>query len=225
MRQMLRPLAAEFVGTFFLLFGVIGAIVSNAYRENSVGLLGIAAAQGLALAVAVTATMRISGGHLNPAVTAGLWSVGRISARDAGLYIVAQLLGAVAATAVMKGLYPEMAGVVTRLGTPALAADVSFAEGVLVECVMTFLLAFAMMGTVVDSDAPKIGGIGVGLTLLVAVLGGGNITGAALNPARALGPAAISGSWTAHAVYWIGPILGAVAAMQLYERLLLKKDA
>ncbi|MBI1723261.1 MAG: aquaporin [Gemmatimonadetes bacterium] len=224
MRKALRPLVAEFVGVFFLTFAGAGAIVANTYRDGSVGLLGIAAAHGLALAIAVSATMSISGGHINPAITLGLWSVGRIDAKNAGLYVVAQLLGAVAAAFAIRGLYPEMAGTVAALGTPRLASDISLVQGIVIEAILTFFLAFAVMGTAVDPAAPKIGGFAIGLTVMFGILAGGNMTGAAMNPARAFGPALASGSWIGHIAYWAGPILGAIAAMQVYERLLLKKD-
>ena len=224
MRRTLRPLIAEFIGVFMLVFIGGGAIILNAYREGSVGLGGIAAAQGLAYAVAVTATMSISGGHINPAITVGLWSVGRIDARRAGLYLIAQLLGAVVAALVLKGLFPAGAAEVRQYGALRLGVDTSFVSGVLLEAVMTFLLALVVMGTTVDPAAPKVGGFGIGLTVWMCVLSGGLLTGAALNPARAFGPALVAWYWTAQLVYWIGPIVGAVAAMQIYERFLLKKD-
>lgn len=224
MRNTLRPLVAEFVGVFFLTFAGAGAIVANTYRDGSVGLLGIAAAHGLALAIAVSATMNISGGHINPAITLGLWSVGRIDAKNAGLYVVAQLLGAVAAAFAIRGLYPEMAGTVAALGTPRLASDISLVQGIVIEAILTFFLAFAVMGTAVDPAAPKIGGFAIGLTVMFGILAGGNMTGAAMNPARAFGPALASGSWIGHVAYWVGPILGAIAAIQVYERVLMKKD-
>jgi MIP family channel proteins len=225
MQKTLRPLAAEFIGVFMLTFIGAGAIVLNQYRDGVVGLAGIALAHGLALAIAVTATMNISGGHINPAVTVGLWSVGRIGWKQAGLYVLAQLLGAIVAALAIKGLYPEMAGRVAQLGVPRLASDVSFTQGVLVEAILTFFLAFAVMATVVDAAAPKVAGWAVGLTAAMGILAGGGITGGALNPARAFGPALVANAWLGHLVYWIGPILGAVAAMQVYERLLLKRDA
>jgi aquaporin Z len=225
MRNNLRLFVAEFIGTFFLVFAGVGAIVQNAYRDGSVGLVGIAAAYGLALAIGVSATMGISGGHLNPAVTLGLWSVGRIDVKKAALYIAAQLLAGIVAALAVKNLYPDMASGMTRLGTPGLASDVTMSQGILVEAILTFMLLFAVMGTAVDSVAPKIGGFGIGLTVFFDVLAGGNITGAAMNPARAFGPALVSGSWTGHAVYWIGPILGGILACQVYERLLMKKTA
>ncbi len=219
----LRALVAELTGTFFLVFAGVGAIVSNLYRPDSVGLLGIAAAHGLALAVAVTATMNVSGGHLNPAVTVGLLSIGRIDAKTAAQYVVAQLMGAILAALAIKGLYPHMAGVAAKLGTPTLASDVSLAQGIVIEAILTFLLAFAVMGTAVDPGAPKVGGFGIGFVVFFDILAGGTMTGAAMNPARAFGPALLSGTWIAHVVYWVGPILGAVVGFQLYERVVLKK--
>jgi aquaporin Z len=223
MKSLMRPLVAEFVGTFFLVFVGVGAIVADTYRAGTLGLLGIAAAHGLALAVAVSATMNVSGGHLNPAVTLGLWSVGRVDARRAGLYILAQLLGAVVAALAVRYSFPEMAAINSQLGTPRLADAVFQTKGIVVEAILTFLLAFAVMGTAVDPRAPRIGGFGIGLAVMFDILAGGNITGAAMNPARAFGPALVSGTWTAQIVYWLGPILGAVVAMQLYERVIMEK--
>ena len=225
MQKTLRPLVAEFIGVFLFVFITAGAITLNQYRDGIIGLAGIAAAQGVTLAIAVTATLNISGGHLNPAVTLGLWSIGRIGWKQAGLFVVAQLLGAILAALAVKGLYPEMAGRVAQLGVPRLASDVSFTQGVLVEAILTFFLAFAVMATVVDAAAPKVAGWAVGLTAAMGILAGGGITGGALNPARAFGPALVANAWLGQLVYWVGPILGAVAAMQVYERLLLKRDA
>jgi glycerol uptake facilitator-like aquaporin len=198
MQKTLRPLVAEFIGVFLFVFITAGAIVLNSYRDGIIGLVGIAAAQGVTLAIG--------------------W-------RQAGLYVGAQLLGAIIAALAIKGLYPEMAGRIAQLGLPRLATDVSFTQGVLIEAILTFFLAFAVMGTAIDSAAPKVGGWAIGLTVMMGVLASGGITGAAMNPARAFGPALVSNAWLGQLVYWIGPILGAVAAMQVYERLLLKRDA
>jgi aquaporin Z len=225
MQKTLRPLAAEFIGVFLFVFITAGAITLNQYRDGIIGLAGIAAAQGVTLAIAVTATLNISGGHLNPAVTLGLWSVGRIGWKQAGLYVVAQLLGAILAALAVKLLYPELAGRVAQLGVPRLASDVSFTQGVLIEAILTFFLAFAVMATAVDAAAPKVAGWAIGLTVMMGVLASGGITGAGMNPARAFGPALVANAWLGQLVYWVGPILGAVAAMQVYERLLLKRDA
>jgi len=223
MRSMFRPLIAELVGTFFLVFVGIAAIVSETYRSGSVGLVGIALAHGVALAVGISATMNISGGHLNPAVTLGLLSVGRTNLKTAGQYIVAQLLGAIIAVLAIKGLYPEMAGTVANYGAPRLANDITSVQAIMIEAILTFLLAFAVMGTAVDPRAPKIGGFGIGLTVMFNILAAGVMTHAQMNPARAFAPMLISNTWTGALIYWIGPILGAVVAMQLYERVIMEK--
>jgi aquaporin TIP len=225
MRNTLRPLIAELVGTFFLVFAGVGAIVSDTYRAGSVGFLGIALAHGVALAIGVSATMNVSGGHLNPAISLGLLSVGRIKVKTAVLYVIAQLIGASLAVLVVKGFYPQMAGQIASYGAPHLANDISGPQGIVIEAVMTFLLAFSVMGTAVDPRAPKIGGWGIGLTVFFCILAGGQMTGAALNPARAFGSMLVGWQWTGALIYWIGPILGAIVAMQIYERIIMEKPA
>ena len=224
MRQTLRPLVAEFIGVFMLVFIGGGAMIMDLYKPGAVPLGGIAAAHGLAYAIAVTATLSISGGHVNPAITVGLWSIGRIDTKKAALYVVAQLLGAVVAALVLRWLMPVSAGHNAMYGTFNVADDITIPGAILIEAFLTFFLAFAVMGTAVDPAAPKVGGFGVGLTLWMCILAGGPLTGAALNPARAFGPALIAGEWHAQFAYWIGPIIGAIVAMQVYERVLLKKE-
>ena len=193
------------------------------YRAGTVGLLGIAIAHGVALGVGISATMNISGGHLNPAVTLGLLSIGRTDAQTAVGYIIAQLAGACVAVLAIKGLYPEMAGQIAGYGAPRLANDVSTVQGIVIEAILTFMLAFAVMGTAVDPRAPKIGGFGVGLIVMCGIFAGGQMTGGAMNPARAFGSMLVGWQWTGALIYWIGPILGAVVAMQLYERVIMEK--
>jgi aquaporin Z len=224
MRSTLRPLVAELIGTFFLVFCGVGAAVSELYRSGTVGFLGIAVANGIALAIGITATMAASGGHLNPAVTIGMWSIGRVDAAKAAKYVVSQLSGAILAVLAIKMLYPEMAGQIAIYGAPRLATDVTATQGILIEAILTFLLAFAVMGTMVDGRAPKIGGLGVGLIVVCDVLAGGQMTGAAMNPARAFAPMLVGNMWTGVAIYWVGPVLGAIVAMQVYERVIMERN-
>lgn len=216
-------LAAEAIGTFALIFFGCGAVVLEAAPGAGYGLLGIALAHALALGVMITATMNISGGHLNPAVTLGLLSVRRIGAGNALAYVAAQLAGAALAALTLKTLVPVALTAAGTLGTPALASTMDLRSGTALEAVLTFFLMSAVMGTAVAKDAPKVGGFAIGLVLLFGILVGGTLTGAALNPARAFGPALVSGSWYAQPVWWIGPIAGAVLAAQLWERVLLRR--
>jgi len=128
MRQTVRPLVAELVGVFMLVFVAGGAVIMGGYQEGAVSLGTLAAASGLAYAIAVTATMGISGGHINPAVTIGLWTIGRIESRKAALYVVAQLLGALLAAAALRWLMPAEAAQARQYGALSIAQDVSTAS-------------------------------------------------------------------------------------------------
>ena len=218
MRSTLRPLTAEFLGTFGLVFIGAGAVVM------STGLLGIALAYALVLSVMISATMRISGGHINPAVTFAVWMAGKIDGRRAALYVVAQLLAAIVAILCVKWLLPVTAGEAASFGVPRIAPAVTLTEAILIEAILTMFLVSAVFGTVVSPDAPNVGGFGVGLVLLFDVLVGGTLTGAAMNPARAFGPALVSGDWHGHLAYWIGPLLGAAVAALLWSKLLLPRE-
>jgi aquaporin Z len=178
----------------------------------------------VALAIGVSFAMPISGGHLNPAVTLGLMSVGKVDVRTGAVHLAAQVVAALLAALSLQAFFPEAIAGVVSYGTPQLSLNVSLVQGIALEALMTFFLMSAVMGTVVSANAPRIGGFGVGLTLVFLILGGGTLTGAAMNPSRALGPAIASGTWTGHAVYWIGPILGAVVASFVWDRFLLKGE-
>jgi aquaporin Z len=219
----LRPAIAELTGTFLFVLAGTASAVANAASNQGLGQLGVAVAHGLALSILVSATMNISGGHLNPAVTAGMLLVKRIDAKTAGLYVAAQLLGAVLASLVVKGLLPWGAANAVSGGTPQLSAHVSLFQGMLLEALFTFVLVSAVFGTAVAIDAPKIGGFGIGLAVLASALAIGSFTGAALNPARAFGPALVFGEWHAQAAYWLGPLIGSGFAALLWDRVLLKK--
>jgi aquaporin Z len=223
MPSLLRRSTAEAVGTFGLVFIGTGSVMSTYLPKSDYGVLGISIAHGLVLAVMVSATMSISGGHLNPAVTLGLLSVRRVNAATAAAYIAAQLVGAVLAAGATKLLYPPAIAGITSLGTPRLAASISFGEGIALEAIFGFFLVSAVFGTCVNAEAPRIGGFGIGLALMFDVLVGGALTGAAVNPARAFGPALLSGNWVAHAVYWVGPIAGGIVAALLWHHGLLPK--
>jgi aquaporin Z len=220
---MSRRLVAEFFGTFMIVFFGAGAMMTTNFPKGGFGVLGIAFAYGIALAIGVTATMAISGGHLNPAVTAGMLAIRRIDAKSAALYILAQILAAVAAGFVLKFLLPSGVSKVLAVGTPAIAATITLGKAIAIEAILTFFLMSAYLGTAVSAQAPKVAGFAVGLTLFIGVLFGGPLTGAALNPVRAFGPAFASGQWVSQGVYWVGPILGALVAAFLWEKVLFPK--
>jgi MIP family channel proteins len=210
---------AEFLGTFTLCFIGQGAVVMQQATGGG-SLLVVAAAHGLALAVMISALGAWSGGHLNPAVTLGFVVTRRMSLTSAITYWVSQLSGAIAASFLLRAVVPGEAGEAVHYGVPLLAAGVSVSQGLLIEFVLTFFLVTAVWGTTVDERAPKIGGLGIGLAVLMDMLVGGPLTGAAMNPARAFGAACASGVWTHHWVYWLAPMLGGVAAARVYKSLM-----
>ena len=159
----------------------------------------------------------ISGGHFNPSVTIGLWSAQKINTKNAIGYIVAQCLGAISAAFLLKGALPASVLTAVHMGTPALAGGISHKMGLVTEFILTFFLVFVIYGTAVDSRAPKCGGLFIGLAVAMGVLMGGPLTGAAMNPARHLGPALLGGGLQDLWLYWVGPVLGAVFAAQVYK--------
>lgn len=211
----------EAIGAFLLVFLGSGAIIASTSVSASSPLLLVALAHGIALAIAVTIAMNISGGHINPAVTIAMFVTRRIKSGEAAVYIVAQIIGALIGAAVLLSM-PTQIGAAAGWGVPNLAAGISVWQGIFLEALITFVLVIAVFGTAVDKRAPKIAGFGVGLALFTGILVAGPFTGAAANPARALGPEIATMSFSHWYVYWIGPILGAVIAALLYDYFVIK---
>ncbi|MGH2812236.1 MAG: MIP/aquaporin family protein [Actinomycetota bacterium] len=223
----MRKYVAEMVGAFFLVFAGAGSIVADQYLSTvrvvaSFGFVGIALAHGLALGIGIAAIMRISGGHANPAVSIAAFIARRLSGKDALGYVVAQLLGGAVAALLLKGLTPPEAHEAVGVGVPALGTGVAMLDGIALEVVLTFFLAFTIWGVAIDDRGPKaIAPLAIGLVVTFDILAGGAFTGAAMNPARWFGPALASGQW-ANALVWIaGPIIGALLGSLLYETLYL----
>ncbi len=212
-----KALVAEFVGTFTLIFVGVGAIAANHMTGGASGLVGIALAHGLAIAVMVSATAAASGGHLNPAVTFGAWVAGKIKTPNAIGYLIAQCLGGIAAAWIITFAMPSAVLLAVNMGTPALGPSVTAGEGLVTEIVLTFFLVFVVFGTAIDARAPKVGGLFIGLTVALDVLMGGPISGAAMNPARHLGPALLGGGQENLWIYWVGPLAGGGVAGLLYH--------
>lgn len=208
-----RKLVAEIVGTFALIFIGAGSIIVT----GGTNLVGIAIAHGLAIALLVSALGHISGGLFNPALTIGLWVTRQMDTLNTVGYIIAQLVGAVLGGVALVVLFPEVMRKASSLGTPVLNPGVSFAQGIGIELILTAFLMLALLGSVLDKRGPSVGGFGVGLVFTMDMLAAGPLTGAAINPARAFGPALLSGEWADQLVYWIGPIVGAVLAALLYQ--------
>jgi len=213
---------AEFVGTLFLVMficGIVSMSVPKPLTPSDLGLL-----HALVLLAIVYSIGSISGAHVNPALTIALASIRKISGRDASIYIVMQCAGGLAGALLAKMFFLNR-GAAVDYGTPAVndafLQGGSLALALLVEAIGAFALMWAVMGTAVNPNAPKgVAGIAIGGSLGFAVMVFGPATGGSFNPARFLGPALASGSWSDAWLYLIGPIIGATVAALVYSWLM-----
>ena len=225
MSERIQKLVAEFIGTFTLIFIGGGAACVDTLTNHGIGLIGIALAHGLAIAIMVTATGPISGGHLNPAVTIGALVGRKISFTDAVLYWISQVLGGVAGAVLLALIFRAD---IWRPSIPTdLGSGVTPLTGIITELILSFLLVYVVYATAIDERGmfKAIAGFAIGLTITMDILAGGPISGASMNPARSFGPALIAGHWQNQIVYWIGPLLGGVIAGGLYSAVFLKKSS
>lgn len=227
--NMLRSAVAEAIGTFFLVLAgtsvATAATLGRPIAGGSADSLAVALAFGLALAALVSALGHVSGAHLNPAVTLGLAVTGKFPARYVPAYLIAQFLGATLAALAVWAIYGDAGRDVAALGATAPAAGTSVLQAFLVEALITFFLVFVVISVATDERAPaQAAGPAVGFALAAAVLIGGPVTGAAVNPARALGPMVVAGKFTAAWVYVLAPVVGGVLATVLYDRFVKKAD-
>lgn len=221
-----QKLIAEFFGAFVLVFVSVGALCADqSLGPKGGGIVAVALAYGLAIACSTAAVGHISGAHFNPAVTLGCWVTKRMGTLAALLYWLAQLAGAVTAAQLLKALLPAETWGPVMLGTPALAADFTRLQGMVLESVLTFFLVFVIFATALDprNSFRALASLAIGFAVCIGVLFGAPFTGAAMNPARALGPALAGGFWANHGVYWVGPLAGGVLAAWLYDALYLRK--
>jgi MIP family channel proteins len=191
-----------------------GAAAVEAWAHGSVTPVGVALAFGFAILAGVYALGHISGAHFNPAVTTGFWIGGRFPRRDVLPYVAAQLAGASLAALLLRALLGDAA----RAG--ATIPTIGALPGVALEGVLTFFLMLVIVAVATDARvAGAAAGLAVGLTVAVDALMGSPLTGASMNPARSFGPALVTGRWTGHWIYWIGPLLGSALAVFTYDYL------
>jgi aquaporin Z len=188
-----KTFAAEAVGTFVLVFFAVGSAV---FGLGAIGPVGVALAFGLVLLALVYAIGPVSGCHVNPAVTLGVLLARRISVRDAGGYVVAQLVGAIVAGALLKAMV-EWGGVTDQtggLGTNSWGKTINGGGAFVVEALLTALLVLVVLLVTGRATSPGFAGLAIGLTLTVIHLVGIPLTGTSVNPARSVGPALFAGS-------------------------------
>lgn len=228
---------AEFIGSFWLVFAGCGAaVIAAAYPHLGIGFVGVSLAFGLALLTAAYAFANISGCHINPAVTVGLWAGGRFPAKDVPAYVGVQLAGATAGAAALLLI---ASGTPTYdLATHGLAANgygehspggYSLGAAFALEMIATFFFVVVIMGATRNASSPfaAVAPIGIGLALTLIHLFSIPVTNALVNPARSTGPALLQGGWALQQlwVFWAGPLSGAVLGGLAYRVLTWKKSA
>ncbi|CAN1166967.1 Probable aquaporin TIP3-2 [Linum perenne] len=220
----MRASIAELVSTFIFVFAGEGSVLALGSETGppASGLVMIALAHALALFAAVAASINVSGGHVNPAVTFGCLVGGRISVVRAVYYWIAQILGSIIAALLLRlvtnGMRPVGFYVTSGVGE---------IHGLILEIVLTFGLVYVVYATAID---PKRGSIGImaplaiGLIVGANILVGGPFDGAAMNPARAFGPSLVGWRWKNHWIYWLGPFLGGGLAAIIYEYMVIPSE-
>lgn len=224
--SLLKRSTAEFIGTFWLVFGGCGsAVLAAAFPALGIGFLGVALAFGLTVLTMAYAIGHISGCHLNPAVSVGLWAGRRFSATDLFPYVIAQVAGAIVAAAVLLVIASGKAGFDLSAGFASNGygehspGGYPLQSALVAEVVLTFMFLFIILGAT-DDRAPK-GfaplAIGLGLTLIHLI--GIPITNTSVNPARSTGPALFVGGWALKQLwlFWVAPIVGAILAGVIYR--------
>jgi MIP family channel proteins len=208
-----RRSAAEGLAAFALVFAGCGAIVANAQYDSTLGAVGVSLVFGLIIMVMIYATGHLSGAHINPAVTLAFTLTRHFPAREAVAYIGAQVAGAIAGALALAAVWTSKPA---DLGAtvPTVGAGSAFVY----ELILTAFLMFVIIAVATDTRAVgAAAAIAIGGTVGLDALFGGPVTGASMNPARSLGPALVSGTWTDFWVYLAGPILGAAAGALAYQ--------
>jgi aquaporin Z len=231
---MSKKLAAEFLGTFWLVLGGCGsAVLAAAFPQVGIGLLGVSLAFGLTVLTAVYALGPVSGGHFNPAVSFGLWAAGRFRGEWLLPYIAAQLGGAIVAAGV---LYVIASGQPDFSLADGFAANgygehspggYSLLAAFVCELVMTFMFLIVILGATHERAPAGFAGIAIGLALTLIHLISIPVTNTSVNPARSTGPALFVTDWAVAQLwlFWLAPIVGAMAAGFLFKQLFGKSEA
>jgi aquaporin Z len=221
-----KKLGAEFIGTFWLVLGGCGsAVLAAAFPEVGIGLLGVALAFGLTVLTMAYAVGHISGCHLNPAVSFGLWAGGRFPAKELGPYIAAQVLGGIAGAFVLFVIASgasgfDLAGGFASNGYGAHSpGGYTLGAALVCEVVMTMMFLFVIMGATDERAPAALAPVAIGLCLTLIHLISIPVTNTSVNPARSTGPALFVGGWALSQLwlFWVAPIAGGILGGICYK--------
>ncbi len=230
---MMKKLVAEFIGTFWLVLGGCGsAVLAAAYPDLSIGFLGVALAFGLTVVTMACAIGHISGCHLNPAVTVGLWAGNRFPTGEVVPYVISQVLGGIAGAAVLYVIASGHAGFDLAGGFASNGygehspGHYSLLSSFVTEVVMTFMFLFVILGATHKLASPQMAGLAIGLALTLIHLISIPVTNTSVNPARSTGPALFVGDWATSQLwmFWVAPLIGAILAGWVYHWLAPNND-
>lgn len=226
-----QKLIIEGLGAFALCFFSIGAVILTQGQD----IVSIGLATGLAIGIMVAAGGHISGGHFNPAITAGVLATRRISVPDAVAYIIAQMVGAVLGAGAITLAYVDVDRNRVNLGLPTVGTSIvadppvklSVWNALSMEIILTFFLVLVVFGTVIDkrSIGRWVAPLAIGITIAIGNMAGVAASGAAMNPIRWFGPAVIQRDWADAWIWIVGPVVGGLVAAVLYDRFLMEKAA
>lgn len=224
MNKNYRQYAAECAGTFVLVFVGVGTVIMSTVAAQSVGVVAIAFAFGISIMAAVYMFAPISGAHINPAVTIGFLALRKIKLKKAVWYIISQLAGATLASVALMGVFASSHDFIAN-GVTTLGLNIHPLQGILAETLFTFFLMMIVLAFVGGKEEHVFhGALAIGLVITMDIMLGAVLTGASMNPARTFGPALVSGAWSNHLVYWLGPVTGALLAAPLYRYLYTDKS-
>ncbi|XP_076155114.1 aquaporin-8a.1 [Alosa pseudoharengus] len=214
-----QPCLAELLGSTLFIFAGCCSVIGNAGISGSVQ---PALAHGLALAIAIAIFGEISGGHFNPAVSVSVYLVGGLEVILLAPYIIVQLCGGMIGAALAKLIFPdESFQFATGAAFNAVQTNATIGRATVAEMLMTLILTLVVcMGAINKRTRSPLAPFCIGLTVTANILAGGAVSGACMNPARALGPAVAANYWTYHWIYWVGPLAGALLTVS-FVRLLM----
>ena len=216
----MKKYVAEAIGTFILIFVGTGSVIVNDVTDGDVSLVGIAMAWGLVVSAMIYAIGDLSGAHINPAVTIAFWIAKRFEGDKVIPYVVAQCIGAIAASALLRLMYPGQESLGSTL------PDGTVMQSFILEIVLTFILMFVVLNVTVGAKEKGItAGLAIGSVIAFEVLCGGPISGASMNPARSLAPALVGGQLQSLWLYLMGPVIGAALAVPISHYLHTERES